>query len=286
MEHAYDTPEVSPAGAGNVEAAGPGWSARVTRTVASQIKHWRERRGLSAKQLSDRTGDLGFRVPRTVIANLETGRRDAVGVAEVLILAAALDVPPTMLLTAVGREEAVEILPDVEVPPWLGRGWILGARHPDYKSFSRANWQDARRAIALYDIHRLLVLEHQQIQTRIKRLTEHDGLSSDQSTLFGDGPQGRTSLLNHAAQEFAYSLDRIRQHRRLIQAEGFLLPTLPPGLAVSVRGSESTGRHHAEDPASDGDSATAGDDLDRLLAPILYDRLNSQMNPPSGGSSD
>ncbi|GAA1410625.1 hypothetical protein GCM10009662_49660 [Catellatospora coxensis] len=282
MEQAYDAAPTSPQGRADAESTGSDWAARVTRVVASQIKYWRLRRGLSAKQLSDRTDDLGFRVPRTVIANLETGRRDAVGVAEILILAAALDIPPTMLVTPIGLQEAMEVLPGIEVPPWLGRGWILGARHPDYETFSHAGWQDGRRAIALYDIHRLLVQEHRRIQDRIKRLTENDSLDGDDLGLFEDSRRGRTTLLHHAVQELAYSLDRIRQHRRLIEAEGFLLPVLPPGLSVDVRGSESTGRHHADETSATDVPPQVP--ASTLLPPVLFDELKSRAAGPASDS--
>lgn len=135
------------------EGSGQAWPSSVTRVVAAQIRLWRERRGLSALQLSERTKGLGYHIPRSVIANLENDRRDTISVAEILVVAAALDVPPIMLITAVGQEPAVEILPNVVVTPWKARGWIVGAVDPGYGRFSPNAWQESRQAIALYDVH-------------------------------------------------------------------------------------------------------------------------------------
>jgi hypothetical protein len=53
----------------------------------------------TAKWLSDRTDELGYRVSPTVIAKLDSGHRgDVLSVAELLIIAAALDVPPVAVL--------------------------------------------------------------------------------------------------------------------------------------------------------------------------------------------
>src|SRR5262245_78609 len=85
----------------------PSRAKSVTAVVASQVKYWRDRREMSANELSRRTAELGSEVPRSVIANLETGRRESISVDELLILGAALDVPPLLLLTPVGRVKTI-----------------------------------------------------------------------------------------------------------------------------------------------------------------------------------
>jgi transcriptional regulator with XRE-family HTH domain len=212
------------------------WAGDVTRAVAAEVRRWRERRGLSAQQLSDKTRDLGFHVPRSVIANLETNRRDTIGVAEILILAAALDVPPIQLITPVGLKEKLGTLPGLSLSAWEARGWIIGAILPRYHSRSLTNWQDGRRAIVLYDIHRLLVREHQQIETRISKLAAQspDGASGDNLVERSTSEQIR-SVLSDALDELAMSLNRISAHRELIRSEGMLPPELPLELALRLR---------------------------------------------------
>jgi hypothetical protein len=80
---------------------------------------------MSAQKLADRCSELGLSVPRAVIANLENGHRDSVTVAELLVLAAALEVPPAELFFPFGESLAAEFLPGgraglVDAARWLG----------------------------------------------------------------------------------------------------------------------------------------------------------------------
>src|SRR5258708_38576576 len=94
------------------------WQAKLTQVVAGEGRRYRTERGLSAQQLADRCEELGLAIPRPVLSNLENGRRESVTVAELVVLARALDVPPTLLLAPVGRRETIEIFPGRGVAPW------------------------------------------------------------------------------------------------------------------------------------------------------------------------
>jgi transcriptional regulator with XRE-family HTH domain len=78
------------------------------------------------QQLADRTDVLGMPIPQSVLANLESGRRETVSIAEVLVLAAALDVSPMELLCPVGFDKETEILPGHAIDPLTVRRWITG----------------------------------------------------------------------------------------------------------------------------------------------------------------
>ena len=84
-------------------------AARVARRVA-QLRDPR-----SAQWLSDRTAELGFRVSRSVITDLENGRRKYIAVHELVLLAQALDVPPLHLLYGEDDAYDVEYIPDVVI---------------------------------------------------------------------------------------------------------------------------------------------------------------------------
>jgi transcriptional regulator with XRE-family HTH domain len=86
------------------------WSRSVASTIAEQVRRTRNRKELSAQELSDRCAQLGFPIHRSVIANLENGRRPTVGVDELLVLAKALAVPALWLLFPPDAER-VEQLP-------------------------------------------------------------------------------------------------------------------------------------------------------------------------------
>ncbi len=72
------------------------WAAEIARRIAAEV---RKLRGDNSGQwLSDRTADLGHRVSRSTISELENGKRSSVGVDALIVLAAALDVPVASLL--------------------------------------------------------------------------------------------------------------------------------------------------------------------------------------------
>lgn len=65
-------------------------------------------------------------IPRPVLANLESGRRDSVSAAELLVLAAALGVAPVELLCPVGYDERLELLPGRTMDPLRASRWVDG----------------------------------------------------------------------------------------------------------------------------------------------------------------
>lgn len=109
------------------------WGREVAAVVARQVRVQREKRRpkMSAQELSDRCSDLGYAIPRSVLTNLENGRRETVTVAELLVLAAALGVPPLLLVFPVGAEDDVEALPDVSADAWDAFRWATGTHLQD-----------------------------------------------------------------------------------------------------------------------------------------------------------
>jgi hypothetical protein len=133
---------------------------------------------------------------------------------------------------------------------------------PEYQGFSAAAWQHSKRAIVLYDIHRLLVREHQQIERRIKRLadSEHLGITE----IIADAQRLTGGALVDAITELTYSLDRLRRHRRLIRSEQFERPDLPPSIAVALQEAPPAGRHSRKT-----------DEVDDQLPAVFYDELRA-----------
>jgi transcriptional regulator with XRE-family HTH domain len=108
----------------------PSWPARLTALVAARVRHYRKYRGMSAQRLSDRCEELGLVLPRSTLADLENGRRASITLAELLVLAAALEVPPLELALPLGEQESTEILPDGEMPTWDAARWFCGDGTP------------------------------------------------------------------------------------------------------------------------------------------------------------
>src|SRR5262245_48580908 len=102
------------------------WSASLTRSIGNEIVRHRKSRKWSAQRLADECTNLGLTMPRDVITDLEIGRRANVSVAELLVIAAALDVPPALLVFAVGSAPEIEILPGVVRAPFRALQWLSG----------------------------------------------------------------------------------------------------------------------------------------------------------------
>src|SRR5262249_60318094 len=81
---------------------------------------------MSAEALAAACGDLGMPIPRSTLADRENGRRASISVAEWLAIAAALDVPPVMLLCPVGTAETAEVLPGAEAPAFRAAQGVAG----------------------------------------------------------------------------------------------------------------------------------------------------------------
>lgn len=91
------------------------WSEKLAATVATEISRLRKAKKpkWSIKRLADETARLGYPIGQSVLSNIEYGRRGArLDVAELLVLAAALDVPPARLLWPNYPDGIVEYLPD------------------------------------------------------------------------------------------------------------------------------------------------------------------------------
>ncbi len=90
-----------------IERADETWSSRLTRSIAAQIRRYRKQRKWSAQRLSDECANLGLDFPRSTLADLENGRRRSISVAELLVVAKALQVEPA------------DLLPPGDVATWL-----------------------------------------------------------------------------------------------------------------------------------------------------------------------
>ncbi len=83
------------------------WPDEMTARIAAEIKHLRGER--SGQWLSDRTDELGHRVSRSTISEIETRRRKSITIADLIILAAALDTTPLALIYP--EDDGIEVLP-------------------------------------------------------------------------------------------------------------------------------------------------------------------------------
>lgn len=74
------------------------WDERLTNQIGKAVQAARKRYGMTAQELAEQCGYLGLTMKRSVIANLESGRRSSISVAEVIVMAEILGVPPITLI--------------------------------------------------------------------------------------------------------------------------------------------------------------------------------------------
>ena len=83
----------------NIDADAKAWELDLASRVGRAVLARRKALGLSAVQLAARTDDLGYPITRVTISKIENNARAGkVDVAELLVLAAALDMPPVLLV--------------------------------------------------------------------------------------------------------------------------------------------------------------------------------------------
>ena len=120
------------------------WAARQARGIGVQVKRLRGER--SGRWLSERTAELGYRLPPAKINELENGRRTHVTTAELCVLAAALDTAPVALLYPGPYDAPVDVLPEVRVTELDAVQWFSGVRTIAYARGLYADEETAEAA--------------------------------------------------------------------------------------------------------------------------------------------
>lgn len=97
--------------------------------MAGRIRELRDRRGISAQQLADKCVEAGADwLDRSIIANIESGRRKTISIDEVLVFAYVLDVAPVHLIVPV-HETLFMVTPKWMIASSRAREWVRG-RYP------------------------------------------------------------------------------------------------------------------------------------------------------------
>lgn len=178
----------------------------MTERIGRAIKALRGKRR-SAQWLADRTEELGYPIGRATVSEIETGRRRSVTVAELLILARALNTSPASLLLPDPSDEVtnlVEILPGNERTGFQATQWFSGER-----AISDLEPRQAAQDRGEYAENTKLLRSWRRIQYWYDRLNEeissHTELTDEQrktrafylsqiadlrSELVGKGPDG------------------------------------------------------------------------------------------------
>ena len=128
------------------------WERRHAAKLGKAVQKLRGER--SAVWLEQRTAELGLKMTRQTVADLESGRRRIVTTAELLVLAAALDTTPIALMYPNPSDEpdnVVEVLPGIEATGFQAAQWFSGSRmgfteeDPEVEADDDAAESDRRR---------------------------------------------------------------------------------------------------------------------------------------------
>ena len=128
---------------------------RASEVFAQQLRRFREekRPRLTTDALAERLRKLGAPIHPTAITKIEKGGRK-VTVDEWLLFAAALDVPPPLLLCPLGTEDRLEVTANSRIHPHLALDWLCGEeRLPDtgrYASGDPVEWRRNAAPLLLF----------------------------------------------------------------------------------------------------------------------------------------
>lgn len=100
------------------------WSAELSEQIGTAIKTWRGNR--SDQWISDRTRELGNHVSRTAVSEYRRGVRKSMPVGDLLVIAAALDVPPVALIFPGLPDGEVVALPGKQSTATDAVRWFCG----------------------------------------------------------------------------------------------------------------------------------------------------------------
>jgi transcriptional regulator with XRE-family HTH domain len=187
---------------------------------------------MSAQQLADRTAELGMPIARSVLANLESGRRETVSVAEILVLAAALGVSPIELICPVGYDKQTEMLPGRMMDPLAAMRWFTGEWKLDVSADGawtmRTPGTAEQSSTYLVEYHDELINRLRTQEADAARAIADAGAEGADERALGEA---RYKI--SAAEEWR---DFIREPLRRIRTEmrnrGMLLPELPPDIKL------------------------------------------------------
>ena len=129
----------------------------MARRFGDAVHARRKALGWTAARLSDACTELGYPVTRVAISKIESNTRAGkVDVAELVVLAKALTVPPVSLLYPDLVDGPVDVLPDESVPSVDALEWFCG---------EALDGDDARAGAWPVTLARRLRLDRQKLRT-------------------------------------------------------------------------------------------------------------------------
>ncbi|MFD3838323.1 helix-turn-helix domain-containing protein [Streptomyces europaeiscabiei] len=103
------------------------WPTVFTARIAQAVREARKAAGLTMGEVAHGCAERGLtEFTEHSMKNLESGRKTSITVADFVVLADVLGVPPVALLFPLGTSATVEVLPGKEVSTWDALAWFTG----------------------------------------------------------------------------------------------------------------------------------------------------------------
>lgn len=189
---------------------------RQAATVGARVRRVRLAAGMSVQAVADFcTNELGYKMLRTTLANLESGARRNITVAEISVLAKALGVPPLGLLFPIDEPELVEVLPGVMESPWEAWQWFAEGLSPGVYGDHPTN--APARGI------RDAVIEYTMLSANARAWKKTEEMIRNLASMNRDNEAARQSLqeeLQHILADTHGALDFLEEH-------GLPIPDVP-----------------------------------------------------------
>ena len=134
----------------------------------------------SAQQIANRTKELGYPISRATLSQLENGTRKAPTVPELLVIAAALDTSPAMLVFGEGLVDGdpVDTLPEQNESAISAFYWFAGVdNEPTDTALRRGYLGDLANPNALAE-----AIADRMMQQGVRYFPEHDSRLGLEST--------------------------------------------------------------------------------------------------------
>jgi transcriptional regulator with XRE-family HTH domain len=222
-------------------------ASTVSDAIGEQVARARHRRGWTQQHLAERIAEHGGHLDRGAVAKIESRTR-GVSLDEWLLLAAALNVPPPLLLVPLGVGDAVAVTPRGHVHPCAALVWLCGESalvSPDFADGQAdaewAEWLRGAEPLTLYRELRPLQADLRQAAQAVRRA---EAVGAEEQT-------------RQARQTYADALERLYEHLRKIRHEGLSPPPVAPAILADMDavGLDTGGMPRQAPPEDDASAA-------------------------------
>ncbi|SBS77825.1 hypothetical protein MHPYR_490038 [uncultured Mycobacterium sp.] len=126
----------------NIDENAKRWQTELSRRVGRAVQDARKSRGWTAIELSKRCSELNYPISRVAISKIESNSRAGkLDLAELVVLAAALNTSPVSLVYPGPYDEEVELFPGENHTQFMAAQWFSAIPEGPYDELRR--WADS-----------------------------------------------------------------------------------------------------------------------------------------------